>query len=186
MKVRWTETNIKVLCLAAILRLYSVQHNGMTLTKTIIRYLATSATPCVTCPYQTAVRHYVWTVISGETSCTRTSTQVIIMEQQQRVEYNHVTDHMVMHCVRLLATLGKFKVQQQHDTRTAFFLRCKPARSLGYCYPRVFVSSYVGRSHCLPRVRKRKNLTLRRLMSYIYGAPILDVSRSHTTTQHSR
>ena len=32
------------------------------------------------------------------------------------------------------------------------------------------------------------NLTLRLLMSYIYiyGAPILDVSRSHTTTQHSR
>jgi len=29
-------------------------------------------------------------------------------------------------------------------------------------------------------------LTLRRLMSYIYGAPILDVSRSHTTTQRSR
>jgi len=29
-------------------------------------------------------------------------------------------------------------------------------------------------------------LTLRRLMSYIYGAPILDVSRSHTTTQLSR
>jgi len=29
-------------------------------------------------------------------------------------------------------------------------------------------------------------LTLRRLMSYIYGAPILDVSRSHTTTPHSR
>ena len=29
-------------------------------------------------------------------------------------------------------------------------------------------------------------LTLRRIMSYIYGAPILDVSRSHTTTQHSR
>ena len=32
----------------------------------------------------------------------------------------------------------------------------------------------------------RNHLTLRRLMSYIYGAPILDVSRSHTTTQHSR
>ena len=32
----------------------------------------------------------------------------------------------------------------------------------------------------------RRELTLRRLMSYIYGAPILDVSRSHTTTQHSR
>ena len=35
-----------------------------------------------------------------------------------------------------------------------------------------------------------KSLTLRLLVSYIYiyiyGAPILDVSRSHTTTQHSR
>jgi len=29
-------------------------------------------------------------------------------------------------------------------------------------------------------------LTLRLLMSYIYGAPILDVSRSYTTTHHSR
>ena len=31
-----------------------------------------------------------------------------------------------------------------------------------------------------------KSLTLRLLMSYIYGALIIDVSRSHTTTQHSR
>jgi len=31
-----------------------------------------------------------------------------------------------------------------------------------------------------------QDLILRRLMSYMYGAPILDVSRSHTTTQHSR
>ena len=31
-----------------------------------------------------------------------------------------------------------------------------------------------------------KLLTYGRLMSYIYGVPILDVSRSHTTTQHSR
>ena len=33
-----------------------------------------------------------------------------------------------------------------------------------------------------------KSLNFRRLMSYtyIFGAPILDVSRSHTTTQHSR
>ena len=32
----------------------------------------------------------------------------------------------------------------------------------------------------------QSKLTLRWLMSHIYGAPILDVSRSHTTTQHSR
>ena len=31
-----------------------------------------------------------------------------------------------------------------------------------------------------------KLLTFRLLMSYKYGAPILDVSRLHTTTQHSR
>ena len=31
-----------------------------------------------------------------------------------------------------------------------------------------------------------KLLTFRLLMSYVYGAPILDVSISHTTTQHSR
>ena len=36
------------------------------------------------------------------------------------------------------------------------------------------------------RIHERQALTLRRLMSYIYGAPIPDVSRSHTTTQHSR
>ena len=30
------------------------------------------------------------------------------------------------------------------------------------------------------------HLTLRLLMSYTYGAPILDVSRSHTMTHHSR
>ena len=31
-----------------------------------------------------------------------------------------------------------------------------------------------------------KSLTIRLLMSFIYGAPILDVCRSHTTTHHSR
>jgi len=38
------------------------------------------------------------------------------------------------------------------------------------------------------RVSVSHTLTLRRLMSYIYiyGAPILDVSRSHTTTHHSQ
>ena len=45
----------------------------------------------------------------------------------------------------------------------------------------------LGAHHFLHVSRIRvKLLTLRRLMSYIYGAPILDVARSHTTTQHSR
>jgi hypothetical protein len=43
-------------------------------------------------------------------------------------------------------------------------------------------------AHHFPHVSRIrvKSLTLRLLMSYIYEAPILDVSRSHTTTQHSR
>ena len=45
----------------------------------------------------------------------------------------------------------------------------------------------LGAHHFLHVSRIRvKSLTFRRLMSYIYGAPILDVSSSHTTTQHSR
>ena len=49
----------------------------------------------------------------------------------------------------------------------------------------------LGAHHFLHVSRIRvKSLTLRLLMSYIYiyihGAPILDVSRSHTTTHHGR
>jgi len=48
-------------------------------------------------------------------------------------------------------------------------------------------SQFGGALNTLLQITEKSgNLTLRRLMSYIYGAPILDVSRSHTTTQHSR
>jgi len=47
-------------------------------------------------------------------------------------------------------------------------------------------SWFIGSCHRLQYACSMILLTLRRLMSYIYGAPILDVSRSHTTTQHSR
>jgi len=46
-------------------------------------------------------------------------------------------------------------------------------------------SNFVGLIQLLSALHVTYRLTLRRL-SYIYGAPILDVSRSHTTTQHSR
>ena len=50
------------------------------------------------------------------------------------------------------------------------------------------LSSGMGsyRIQCLKTIIRELKLTLRLLMSYIYGAPILDVSRSHTTTHHSR
>jgi len=53
--------------------------------------------------------------------------------------------------------------------------------------PICYLLALLGAHHFLHVSRIRvKSLTLRLLMSYIYGAPILDVSRLHTTTQHSR
>ena len=50
-----------------------------------------------------------------------------------------------------------------------------------------YLLTLLGAHHFLHVSRIRvKLLTFTLLMSYIYGAPILDVSRSHTTTQHSR
>ena len=53
--------------------------------------------------------------------------------------------------------------------------------------PICYLLALLGAHHFphVSRIRVRL-LTFRLLMSYIYGAPILDVSRSHTTTQHSR
>ena len=53
--------------------------------------------------------------------------------------------------------------------------------------PICYLLALLGAHHFL-RVSRLgvKLLTFRLLMSYIYGAPILDVSRSHTTTRHSR
>ena len=53
--------------------------------------------------------------------------------------------------------------------------------------PICYLLALLGAHYFLHVSRIRvKLLTFRLLMSYIYGAPILDVSRSHTTTQHSR
>ena len=53
--------------------------------------------------------------------------------------------------------------------------------------PICYLLALLGAPYFLHVSRIRvKLLTLRLLMSYIYGAPIIDVSRSHTTTQHSR
>ena len=53
--------------------------------------------------------------------------------------------------------------------------------------PICYLLALLGAHNFLHVSRVRvKLLTFRLLMSYIYGAPILDVSRSHTTTQHSR
>ena len=53
--------------------------------------------------------------------------------------------------------------------------------------PICYLLALLGAHHFLHVSRIRvKLLTFRLLRSDIYGAPIFDVSRSHTTTQHSR
>ena len=53
--------------------------------------------------------------------------------------------------------------------------------------PIFYLLTLLGAHHFLHLSRIRvKSLTLRQLISYTYGAPILDVSRSHTTTHHIR
>ena len=52
--------------------------------------------------------------------------------------------------------------------------------------PICYLLALLGAHHFLHVSRIRvKSLTFRRLMPYIYWAPILDISRSHTTTQQA-
>ena len=57
------------------------------------------------------------------------------------------------------------------------WIMSNPDHACTHAHTQTYIITHAKLSICL---------TLRRLMSYIYGAPILDVSRSHTTTQHSR
>ena len=76
--------------------------------------------------------------------------------------------------------------------RPHFFIAClliKPLNAELLVNPICHLLALIGVHHFLHVSKIRvKSLSLRLLMSYIYiyGAPILDVSRSHTTTQHSR
>ena len=76
-------------------------------------------------------------------------------------------------------------IQHQHVQFPAHLKHINPLNPK--LNPICYLLALLGAHHFLHVSRIRvKSLTFRRLMSYIYGAPILDVSRSHTTTQHSR
>jgi len=78
--------------------------------------------------------------------------------------------------------LTKHSTQSEHHVE---FLNVNPLNA--ELNPICYLLALLGAHHFLHVSRIRvKSLTFRLLMSYIYGAPILDVSRSHTTTQHSR
>ena len=74
---------------------------------------------------------------------------------------------------------------QLHNLKQDIFVILNPLNS--ELNPICYLLALLGAHHFLHVSRIRiKLLSFRLLMSYIYGAPILDVSRSHTTTQHSR
>ena len=81
---------------------------------------------------------------------------------------------------QILRTLIKLLINYYHQTKSPIN-PLKPELN-----PICYLLALLGH-HFLHVSRIRvKLLTFRPLMSYVYEAPILDVSRSHTTTQHRR
>ena len=92
-----------------------------------------------------------------------------LLRRQNLLPFSGTEPRSVCRRARGLTAISHYPFQLPKDCTTVYAKYICVLRSMkktGFCF--VFV------------------LTLRRLMSYIYGAPILDVSRSHTTTQHSR
>ena len=99
--------------------------------------------------------------------------------------------HEVAACLIVCELRSKIFVETDRQTDT-IYLYCKIVVATfnplnAELNPICCLLALLGAHHFLHVSRIRvKSLTLRLLMSHIYGAPILDVSRSHTTTQHSR
>ena len=108
--------------------------------------------------------------------------------QQKRTHstypFTHVTDAVWFQKITTLlnsslpatCSPNRILVSVLRQTKTAHFVTSCVFK-VNFCYT-FLISPQLPTCH-IP-------LTLRLLMSYIYGAPILDVSRSHTTTHHSR
>ena len=103
--------------------------------------------------------------------CARTYTTLGVCHLMERVLLNSLIIKM------LIMTMSLFSITRYINPLNAEL------------NPVCCLLALLGAHHFLHVSRIRvKSLTFRRLMSYvyIYGAPILDVSRSHTTTHHSR
>jgi len=104
---------------------------------------------------------------------------IIVRGKGTRHEADHVTTSVFS------VYLFTFYLSDPNIISVLFEATCNPLNP--ELNPICYLLALLGAHHFLHVSRIRvKSLTFRRLMSYIYGAPILDVSRSHTTTQHSR
>ena len=75
---------------------------------------------------------------------------------------------------------------ERGDSGTVGRGRSGPDNGIINCLTQLRLVGHFYKICIMMRGSMNVTLTLRVLMSYIYGAPILDVSRSHTMTQHSR
>ena len=99
--------------------------------------------------------------------CHRVATQLQLNISYHIISYQHIVTLSLQKLVRIVS------------------LQINPLSS--ELNPICYLLALLGAHHFLHVSRIRVKLsTFRLLMSYVYGAPILDVSRSHTTTQHSR
>jgi len=105
--------------------------------------------------------------------CYRVSTQLQLTNISYHIiSYHIISYHIISYHIKIpMGTRNKF---------SEIYRQFGHALSKRYAGPAIPSSCFHANNNNGPE------LTLRRLMSYIYGAPILDVSRSHTTTQHSR
>jgi len=121
-------------------------------------------------------------VLSGRGLCDELITRP---EESYRLCYVVVFDLETSRMRRLWPALGRSEKKNTihwEECGQKLFNPLKPELN-----PICYLLALLGAHHFLHVSRIRvKLLTFRRLMSYIYGASILDVSRSHTTTQHSR
>jgi len=118
------------------------------------------------------------------------TTQIIMLPQKLSCYHKnyHVTTQIIMLPHKLSCYHTNDHVTTQIIMLPHKFLTILPINPLKpELNPICYLLALLGAHHFLHVSRIRvKLLTFRLLMSYIYGAPILDVSRSHTTTQHSR
>ena len=107
------------------------------------------------------------------------------------VQHDHQKDRIEEHCERPLKAVKSFSqwgAQLPGSVHPHFYEYLHITSN--HVIRQAVGSRFVQHDHQKDRIEEQceRPLTLRWLMSYIYiyGAPILDVSRSHTTTQHSR
>ena len=118
-------------------------------------------------------------MVSGSAECTDVGTEGSVYAIETSYERVRKILNAVPHD-RLFHGRDSKQASQEGKSEASYL---ESTSSAWWCHiyrPKEYPLTFMVSCECLD------HLTLRRLMSYIYGAPILDVSRSHTTTQHSR